>query len=80
MFDPDTADLACEGHVVHWLHCADEDVRRRALDRLLTAWAEILADEVGEPVLDFFARLEVLSTALDDLEYRANVALDIPEH
>jgi hypothetical protein len=80
MFDADTAELACEDHAEHWLHLADEDVRRRALVRLLDAWDQILADELGERVADYFTRLLILDTALDDLSHRADVALGIPEH
>jgi hypothetical protein len=80
MFDPDTAELACEAHAEHWLHLAHEDARRRAMVRLLEAWDRILADELGEPVADLFIRLTILDTALDDYAHRTDVALGIPQH
>jgi hypothetical protein len=80
MFDPDTADLACEDHCDRWLRLATEDVRRRAFDRLLAAWDRIVADEMGERVDDLFARLEILDLALDDFEHRVDVELGTPLH
>jgi hypothetical protein len=80
MFDPDAAELACERHAAHWRALADEDARRRALDRLLDAWDAILADELGERVADTFTRLQILDTALDDFEHRADVALNLSQH
>jgi hypothetical protein len=79
-FDPDSVDLACDDHAEHWLHLADEDARRRSLDRLLREWDRILADELGEPVADLFTRMTILDTALDDYAHRADVALGIPQH
>jgi hypothetical protein len=80
MFDADTADPACDDHAEHWRDVADEDVRRRALGRLLALWDEILADELGERVADIFSRLEILDTALDDFEHRVDVELGIAQH
>ena len=74
----DRAELACDPHHDHWLALATEDVRHRALDRLLTVWDSILADELGEPVRDDFGRLEILEAALDDLETRIDRDLDAP--
>ena len=74
----DRAELACEPHHTHWLGLATQDVRRRALDRLLTVWDAILAAELGEPVRDDFGRLEILEAALDDLETRIDRELDAP--
>ena len=74
----DKAELACDAHHAQWLALATEDVRHRALDRLLTAWAAILADEIGDPIHDDFGRLEILEVALDDLQTRVDRELDIP--
>ncbi len=79
-FDADTAELSCDAHAEHWLHLADEDARHRSLERLLEAWAGILADELGEPVADLFTRLMILDTALDDYAHRTDAALGIPQH
>ena len=74
----DRAELACDAHHAHWLTLATEDVRHRALERLLAAWDAILADELGEPVRDDFGRLEILEAALDDLQTRIDREFDIP--
>jgi hypothetical protein len=74
----DKAELACDAHHARWLALATEEVRHRALDRLLSSWAVILADELGERVQDDFGRLEILELALDDLETRVDRELDAP--
>ena len=74
----DKAELACDAHNARWLALATEDVRHRALDRLLAVWDTILADELGEPVGDDFGRLEILEAALDDLQTRVDRELDAP--
>ena len=74
----DRAEVACDPHLAHWRALATEDVRRRALDRLLGVWDSILAAELGEPVRDDFARLEILDDALTDLETRVARELDEP--
>jgi hypothetical protein len=80
MFDWRRADLGCDDHVARWRRLADEQVRRRALERLLEVWDRILTDELGERVADIFSRLEILDTALDDFEHRIDVELGIPQH
>ena len=72
----DRAELSCDDHYAHWLGLATEEVRHRALDRLLGVWDAILADELGEPVRDDFCRLQILDDGLNDLETRVGRKLD----
>jgi hypothetical protein len=76
----DQAQLACDEHLNHWLHLADEPIRQRALQRLLAAWDAILAEELGEQVADDLGRLMILDTALDDLQGRVDRELAVPLH
>jgi hypothetical protein len=72
------AELSCDRHHIRWLGLVTEDLRRRALGRLLAAWDAILADELGERVADDFPRLEILDAALDDLEGQVDRELQVP--
>ena len=62
------AERAAEEEWERELSLTNVEQRREALSRTLRFWDDALTEQLGERVGDYFARIEILEQALDELD------------